>query len=134
MASIRKIISVGAGPQEAWEALADFAAVHERVAVGFVTGVRVEGGDRVVTFANGAEAQERLVSADGEARRLVYAVVKSDLGFTHHQASVEVVDGGDDTEGCRLVWITDALPDEVAPIVDALMDAGAAAIARTLTG
>ncbi|HZM29454.1 MAG TPA: SRPBCC family protein [Acidimicrobiales bacterium] len=134
MASIRKVIPVGAGSQEAWEALADFDAVHERVAAGFVTAVRLDGGDRVVTFANGAEAQERLVSADGEARRLVYTVVRSDLGFTHHQASVEVVDGGDGTGGCRLVWITDALPDEVAPIVDGLMDAGAAAIARTLAG
>jgi hypothetical protein len=134
MASIRKVIPVGAGPQEAWEALADFAAVHERVAAGFVTGVRLDGGDRIVTFANGAEAQERLVSADGDARRLVYTVVRSSLGFTHHQASVEVVDGESGGEGCRLVWLTDALPDEVAPIVDGLMDAGAAAIARTLAG
>ena len=133
MASIRKVIPLRVGPQEAWEALADFAAVHERVAAGFVTGVRLDGGDRVVTFANGAQAQERLVSADGDARRLVYTVVRSSLGFTHHQASVEVVDGTDG-EGCRLVWITDALPDEVAPIVDGLMDAGAAAIARTLSG
>jgi Polyketide cyclase / dehydrase and lipid transport len=134
MASIRKVIPVGAGPQGAWEALADFAAVHERVANGFVTGVRLDGGDRIVTFANGAEAQERLVSADGDARRLVYTVVRSSLGFTHHQASVEVVDGESGGEGCRLVWLTDALPDEVAPIVDGLMDAGAAAIARTLAG
>jgi hypothetical protein len=134
MASIRKVIPVGAGPQEAWAALADFGAVHERVAAGFVTGVRLEGGDRVVTFANGAGAQERLVSADADARRLVYSVVRNSLGFTHHQASVEVVDVPNGDEGCRLVWITDALPDEVAPIVDGLMDAGAAAIARTLAG
>jgi Polyketide cyclase / dehydrase and lipid transport len=134
MASIRKVIPVGAGPQEAWEALADFAAVHERVAAGFVTGVQVVDGDRVVRFANGAEAQERLVSADGEARRLVYTVVRSGLGFTHHQASVEVVDAADGREGCRLVWITDALPDDVAPVVGGMMDAGAAAIARTLAG
>jgi hypothetical protein len=45
-----------------------------------------------------------------------------------------VVDAADGREGCRLVWITDALPDDVAPVVGGMMDAGAAAIARTLAG
>ena len=54
------------------------------------------------------------------------------LGATHHQASVEVhevLDGG-----CRLVWTTDVLPDDLAPLIDGLMDQGAVAIARTLAG
>ena len=37
MASIHKDIRVGADPGEAWEAVRDFGAVHERVAAGFVT-------------------------------------------------------------------------------------------------
>ena len=132
MASIRKDIPLGASPEAAWEALADFQAVHERVAPGFVTASRPEGEDRVVTFAPGGEAQERLVTADAAGLRLVYTVVRSALGATHHQASVEVQDvpGG----GCRLVWITDILPDELAPMIDGLMDQGAVAIARTLAG
>jgi hypothetical protein len=134
MASIRKVIPLGAGPQDAWEALCDFGAVHERVAPGFVTGLRWDGDDRIVTFANGAEAQERLVSADDGLRRLVYAVVRSDMGFTHHQASVEVLDAAAGAAGCRLAWTTDLLPDELAPVVDGLMDEGAAAIARALGG
>jgi hypothetical protein len=134
MASIRKVVTVDAGPQDVWEALADFGAVHERVAPGFVTGVRLDGDDRIVTFANGAEARERLVSADEGLRRLVYTVVRSGLGLTHHQASVEVLDAPAGTAGCRVVWTTDILPDEVAPVVSRLMDEGAAAIARTLGG
>jgi hypothetical protein len=132
MASIRKDIPLGASPEAAWEALADFQAVHERVAPGFVTGSRPQGGDRVVTFAAGGEAQERLVTADAAARRLVYTVVRGALGATHHQASVEVHEVPDG--GCRLVWTTDVLPDDLAPLIDGLMDQGAVAIARTLAG
>jgi Polyketide cyclase / dehydrase and lipid transport len=131
MASIRKVIPLGASPEAVWEALADFQAVHERVASGFVTGSRPEGADRVVTFAAGGEAQERLVTADAAGRRLVYTVVRGPLGATHHQASVEVHETPGD-EGCHLVWTTDVLPDDLGPVIDGLMDQGAVAIARTL--
>ena len=130
MASIRKEIRVGADPASAWEAVRDFAHVHERVAVGFVTDTRLEGDERVVTFATGVEARERLVDVDEDRRRLVYSVVQSPLGLSHHQASVEVIDGSDGR--ARLVWISDVLPDQLAPTIDGMMTEGAAAIARTL--
>src|SRR5262245_25124269 len=133
MASIRKVIPVGASPEAAWDALADFQAVHERVAPGFVTGSRPEGEDRIVTFAPGGEAQERLVTADAAGRRLVYTVVRGPLGATHHPASVEVHDIPGEG-GSRLVWTTDVLPDALGPVIDGLMDQGAVAIARTLAG
>ena len=134
MASIYREISVGATAAEAWDALRDFGAVHERVAAGFVTGATVDGDDRVVTFFSGAQARERLVTVDDERRRLVYTVVDGPLGATHHQAAVEVRDGAEGSEGCRLVWITDVLPDALGPAIDGMMEKGAAAIARTLTG
>ena len=133
MASIRKVIPVGASPEAVWDALADFQAVHKRVAPGFVTGSRPEGEDRIVTFAPGGEAQERLVTADAAGRRLVYTVVRGPLGATHHQASVEVYDVPGEG-GSRLVWTTDVLPDALGPVIDGLMDQGAVAIARTLAG
>jgi len=133
MASIRKDIPLGATAEAVWAALVDFQAVHERVAPGFVTGSRPEGEDRVVTFAAGGEAQERLVTADATARRLVYTVVRGALGATHHQASVEVHEVPGEG-GSRLVWTTDVLPDTLAPVIDGLMDQGAVAIARTLAG
>jgi len=134
MASIRKVIELGASPDAVWDALADFQAVHERVAQGFVTSSRPVGEDRVVTFAPGGEAQERLVTADAAGRRLVYTVVRSGLGATHHQASAEVLEPTDGTGGSRLVWITDVLPDDLGPVIAGLMDEGAVAIARTLAG
>ena len=134
MASIRKLIDVGASPEAVWEALADFHAVDRRVAPGFVTCSRPEGDDRVVTFAAGGEAQERLVTAYAAGRRLVYTVVRSGLGATHHQASVEVHADPGGSGGSRLVWTTDVLPDELAPVIDGLMDSGTVAIARALAG
>lgn len=133
MASIRREISVGVSSEEAWAAIRDFGAVHRRVAPGFLTAVRTDGNDRIVTFAMGAVVTERLVGADDDHRRLVYTVVDGPLGASHHQASVEVVD----TEGeapARVIWITDVLPDEVAPIIDRMMDEGAAAMAATMAG
>jgi hypothetical protein len=132
MATITKKIQLGAAPTTAWDALRDYGAVHERVAPGFVVGSTVEGDDRIVTFASGAVARERLVSIDDDRRRLVYSVVESPLGFSHHQASVEIVDTG--VSGCRLVWTADVLPHDVAPVVDGLMEEGARAIAHALAG
>lgn len=130
MASIVREIPV-ASATAAWDALVDFGAVDRRVVPGFVTDCELDGGDRIVTFANGAQARERLVAVDHDRRRLVYAVVESGLGFVHHQASVEVVDGPD---GARLVWTSDLLPDDLAPMVEGLMTAGAVAMERTLGG
>jgi hypothetical protein len=132
MATIRKEIPVGMKSSEAWEVLCDYGALHDRLVPGFVTDTQLEGDDRIVTFANGAVARERLIAIDEDRRRLVYSVVDSPMGFTHHQASVELVESVDEPGDCWLVWTTDLLPEDVAPIVDGMMDAGAAVMARTL--
>lgn len=131
MASIYKDIPVVAAPADAWDAVRDFGALHRRLAPGFVVDADLDGTDRVVTFATGAQARERLVTADGERRRLVYTVVESRLGAVHHQASVEVADAADGS-GAVLRWTTDVLPDELAPVIAGMMDKGAEAISRAL--
>jgi carbon monoxide dehydrogenase subunit G len=118
MTSIRKEISIAAQPDTVWAHLRDFAAVHQRVAPGFVVDSRPDGDARLVTFANGTEARERLVAMDDEARRLVYAVVDSPR-IEQHSASVQVFAEG---EASRLVWIADLLPDAIGPYVASQMD------------
>jgi hypothetical protein len=131
MGSIIKTIDVRSGAGEVWDALRDFGALHERLVPGFVVDARLDWPDRVITFASGAVATERLVSADPERRRLVYAVVDGGLPFDHHQSSVEVVQSDhSEEEGCRIVWTTDLLPDHFDPVVDSLMNEGAAAMVR----
>lgn len=130
MGTLTKDIKVRAPADYVWAAVRDFGALHQRVVPGFVVDCVVEGDDRIITFAVGAVARERLVTLDDERRRLVYSVVESQLGFTHYQGSVEVVDAASG-EGCTIVWTTDFLPEEPGPIVDALMTEGAAAMERT---
>lgn len=129
MASIRREFVVPAGPNAVWQALRDFGAVHTKLAPGFVTGCSLEedGAVRVVTFANGISVRERLVACDDEHRRLAYTVEGGRA--KHHHATAEVLPEGD---GSRFVWITDLLPDSMAPAIAQMMDAGAAVMQRHL--
>jgi hypothetical protein len=51
---------------------------------------------------------------------------------THHNASWQLFAAGEGKT--RFVWISDFLPDEVAPTVQELVDAGTAALKRVLEG
>ena len=129
MASIHREFGVAVPADVAWEAFRDIGAVHTRLARQYVVDTRLEGDSRVVTFANGMVARERIVDIDNGRRRLAYAVV--DSGLTHNNASFEVVPDGD--QRSRIVWITDLLPDSMAEQITAMVDGGCEAIRRTLT-
>jgi hypothetical protein len=130
MASIIKQVLIDAPPEEIWDALRDFGAVHERLAPGFVIDSRLDDGARVVTFFNGAVAREVLVAVDDATRRLVYSVVESSLHSTHDNSSAQVVADADGRS--RFVWIKDVLPDDLAPRIDELMEQGIGVVKQTL--
>ena len=131
MASIMGEINVNAGAEQCWDAVRDFGALHQRLAPGFIINVKMSGArEREVTFFGGAVAREYLVGMDDERMRLAYTVVKSPMGSSHNNASVQVMGGGD--AHCRFVWAIDVLPDEHARRTDELMDRGLAAIKKTL--
>jgi hypothetical protein len=130
MASIREDIVVRRCASEVWAAVADVGAIHERLARDFVTDTSLDGDTRRVTFASGAVVRELLVDVDDSERRLAYAVIESRLGLRHHSASMQVFPEGDDR--CRLVWLTDVLPDEAADTFGPVMRAGGEAIRATL--
>ena len=128
MGSIRKQIDIAVAPEAVWDALRDWGALHERLAPGFATAVRLEGSDRIVTFFTGAVLRERLVDRDDVARRLVWSIV--DGPYAHHNGAAEV--HGDGAGGSCLVWTTDLLPDEAAGPTAELMQRGIETIRRTL--
>jgi len=129
MATIHKEALIDAGADHAWSAVRDIGAIHQRLAPGFVLDTRLESADlRVVTFANGAVARERIVTVDDQARRLAYAIVES--GAVHHSASIQIIAEG--AQRCRLVWIADLLPDTLAPRFDSMMQQGTDLMQRTL--
>jgi hypothetical protein len=127
MATLRRQIALTASAPAVWSAIKDFAAVHTRVAPGFLTKLEMDKGDRIVTFFNGMVARERLVTSDDEECRLVYSVVEGRA--SHYNAAVQVFPEGD---GSRLVWTIDLLPNDLAPAIGGMMDHAAGFMKKTL--
>lgn len=125
MATIIKDIAIAAPAEQVWDAMRDVGALHTRLVPGFVTGCQMDGDARVVSFANGMSARERIVTVDDTTRRLVWTIVGGRM--SHHNGSTQVFDAGPGQS--RVVWIADILPDELAPAIDQMMSAGAAAMA-----
>jgi uncharacterized protein YndB with AHSA1/START domain len=128
MASIRKERTIEATPEEVWDALSDWGALHERFVPGFVVDTRLDGEDRIITFFNDVVARERLVDLSHEERRLVWSIV--DGPYTHHNGAAQVFANDDGT--ARFVWTADLLPDELAEATAGLMERGIDTAQRTL--
>jgi carbon monoxide dehydrogenase subunit G len=128
MASVSKEVVIEARPEEVWDALRDWGAVHERLVPGFVVDAKLDGEDRIVTFFNGLTAREQLIDVDEDARRLVWSAAGESL--THHNASAQVFNAGD--ARTRFVWVADLLPHAAATTVGEMMERGTAVLKRTL--
>jgi uncharacterized protein YndB with AHSA1/START domain len=128
MASIRRETTIAASPEQVWDAVRDFGALHERLVPGFVVDTEMDGGDRIVTFFNGAKVREVLIDSDDEARRLVWSIV--DGPYTHHNGAIDVLAGDDG--GSVFVWTSDLLPDAAAETTAQMMERGSAVAKQTL--
>lgn len=132
MTTIRRTIEIAANANDCWEALKDFGAIDKRLAAGFIVKTNLISNDvREITFASGVVLKERLVGIDDNTMRFAYTVIEDPVGITHHNGSVQISHSADPGQ-CTMVWITDVLPDELAEIVGALMDAALVAIKQTL--
>jgi carbon monoxide dehydrogenase subunit G len=127
MASIFKESVVRAPAAKVWDAVRDVGAVASRLAPGFVTHCELQDGARMVTFANGLTVREVIVGLDETRRRLAYSATGGRAA--HHNASIQVVEEGNHT---RFLWTADVLPDEVAPMIDGMMEAGLKAMTASL--
>jgi len=128
MASIHREVVIDADPDAVWDALRDWGALHERLAVGFAIDVRQEPEARIVTFASGVILREQILGVDDAHRRLAWSIV--DGPYTHHNGAAQVLAGEDGRS--RFVWIADLQPDALADATAEAMDQGLAAIKRTL--
>jgi len=128
MATLRKETSIAAPAAQVWAALRDVGHA-DRVFAGLLVDAHMDGDDaRIVTFANGTVVRELIVDIDDAQRRYAYSVVGGRAA--HHHASFQVYEDG--AAACRVVWITDVLPHEVAAHIEPLVEAGSAAMKRTL--
>jgi carbon monoxide dehydrogenase subunit G len=128
MASIRREISIAADAETVWAAVRDVGAVHQRLVPGMVTDVRMEDDGRVVTFSDGFVVRELIVDIDDTERRIAYAAVGGRA--KHHNASMQVCPDG--PHRSRLVWITDILPHEAAPMIAPRVEQGLKIMKQTL--
>jgi uncharacterized protein YndB with AHSA1/START domain len=127
MATIRREVQIQASAEKVWDAMRDVGALHTRLCPDFVVDTKMEGNDvRLVTFANGRQARELIVSVDDAARRVCWAIV--DDPFVHYNGAAQVTPLNDGS--CRFTWISDLLPHELEPNVAAMIEAGTAAVKR----
>ena len=127
MASLHKQIEIDATPDQVWDAVRDVGALHTQLVPGFVADTRLEGEDRVVTFANGLVARESIISIDDARRRLAWNATGGRA--THYNAVLQVASQGN---GSRVVWTTDLLPHDMAGPLGAMQDQALAAMKRAL--
>jgi hypothetical protein len=123
MASIIKDIELDVGAEVAWAMLRNVGAADKAFAP-VLTDSRLDGEVRTVTFASGMVIKEQIVDIDEANRRVAYAVIEG--RFSHHSASMQVLDRG--AGRSTVVWTTDLLPNEAAPMVRELTEQGAKAL------
>jgi carbon monoxide dehydrogenase subunit G len=128
MATIHKEIEIERNKEFVWDAIRDVGAIHKRLVPGFVVDCKLEGDSRIVTFANGMVVRELIVDVDDERCRHSWSARGGTL--THHNASIQVLSDGHDK--CRVVWIADLLPNEVAEAIGEMIQRGLNTMKQTL--
>jgi hypothetical protein len=128
MGTIRSELKTAAKASDVWSAVRDIGALHTRLVPGFVVDTKLEPGGRVVTFVNGVTLREPIVSLDDDARRLVWT--HEGGRARHYNGALEVSELPDGLTS--VVWTADFLPDDVHDYFSQAIDAGMAAMQRSL--
>ena len=124
MATIRSELKTRAPASEVWSAIRDIGALHTRLVPGFVTDTKLEPGARVVTFVNGTV----IVTLDDETRRLAWT--HEGGRARHYNGALQVSELPDGLTS--VVWTADFLPDEISGNMSQAIEAGMAAMQRSL--
>lgn len=130
MASIQLHFEIDVDADRVWQVIGDWANGPVAMARGHVVSSQADGDVRVVMFARGAIARERLVARDEAARRIVYSLMGDTVRPDHDNAVMQVVPDG--ARRCRFVWTRDVLPHELAEPLRSAMEQAAPIIKRTL--
>lgn len=130
MASVHIEFEIGADTEQVWRVIGDWVDGPVLMARGHVESSQAVGQDRVVTFADGFVARERLITRDDEARRIVYSLIGDTAPPEHDNAVMQIVPGG--VGRCRFIWSRDVLPDAAAQPLREAMQQAVPIITRTL--
>jgi hypothetical protein len=128
VATIRSEINTAAKAADVWSAVRDVGALHTRLVPGFVTDTKLEPGARIVTFVNGVVLREPIVAIDDEARRVVWTHEGGRAKHYNGALQVSALPDG----STSVVWTADFLPDDIHGYLSRAIEAGMAAMQRTL--
>lgn len=128
MATIHQEIAIERSKEFVWDAIRDVGVIHKRLVPGFVADCKQEGDWRIVTFANGMVVRELIVAVDDQTCRHAWSARGEPL--IHHNASVQVFSEGPDR--CRVVWIADIMPHEIAETIGGMIQHGLSTMKKTL--
>ena len=111
MASLRSEAVITRPADEVWKTVSDAATIHEWFPL-IITSA-VAGDQRTVVLANGAQVEETF-TLDPQLRRFQYRIVGGDVPVDDHLGTIDVIAI---PHGCVVVYSTEVLPDEIAPII-----------------
>lgn len=129
MATARAELRIAADADAVWKVVGDFETGPLKMPPGHVIECRTDWDIRTVVFADGTVARERLVAIEDSQRRIAYAVLGGTVKPEHDNASMQVVPLG--YRSCRLIWIHDVLPNDLAKALAAAMREGGPMIKAT---
>jgi hypothetical protein len=127
MATIRSHARNHRDPDDVWKVLADPTRIVEWFPG--VTTATVEDGVRTLTLESGLPVFEEIVTLDPRMRRFQYRIT-GPLPVKYHLGTMDVIDDGE--PGCLLLYSTEITPDPMAFVLDGVISAGIANLARML--
>ncbi len=106
-------IDVEGSPEAVWALVGDFGGI-----AGWMPGMescRLEGDNRILDTM-GMTITEKLVARDESARAITYSIVDG-VPVESHEATITVSPAG---TGSHVTWEVDAVPDEMADLMQTI--------------
>jgi hypothetical protein len=118
MASVRIHTRIDAPADDVWKVVSDTGNIADWFTP--ITTSSQTGDVRTVALEGGPTLEERIVTNDGELRRLQYEIIAG-LPLESHLATIDVLEDG---AGTLVVYGTDVKPDELADTFRGALTAG----------
>ena len=138
MASIKRKITINASPDAIWKVAGDFAGIAEwHPAIASIKMVEGEKEPRrILTLADGAIVDERLIELDDAKYTHTYTILDSPIPLTNYLATISVQPEGGQS---RVIWSATYDPNPggeatCEEIVSQVFESGLEALKQQLEG
>lgn len=117
MPQVTQSITVAAVPDDVWKIVGDVGNVHTWIPP--ITATRMDGDLRIVTFADGGEARERIDSRTDKRHTYTYTYIDGPIPLDEYTSTI-TVSAHPDGAGSIITWAAtlQAAPGVVSTIND----------------